>query len=59
MIMMRRKYALCGRVSSFRTGFIRRTAAVLNLKVAVDFEACQASTRACLEGSLRHPRHSS
>lgn len=57
--MMRRKYALCGRVSSFRAGFIRRTAAVLNLKVAVDFEASQASARACLEGSLRHPRHSS
>lgn len=29
---------LCGPVSSFRASFIRRTAAVLTLKVAVDFE---------------------
>lgn len=39
----------CGPVSSFRTSFIRRTAAVLTLKVAVDFEASQAGTRACSE----------
>ena len=35
---------LCGRMSSFQTGFIHRTT-ILNLKVAIDFDASQAGTR--------------